>query len=69
MCHVFFMAASWLLLLCLACNSVLSIWQGQPRSKPPPLRAYCAPSVSNSIGPACGILALRYISFPAQVVY
>ncbi|CAM6046025.1 unnamed protein product, partial [Sphagnum compactum] len=48
--------------------SMLSIWQGQPRSKPPPLRAYCAPSVSNTIGPACGILALRYISFPAQVL-
>jgi hypothetical protein len=51
----------------LACNSVLRIWPGQHGSNPPPLKAYCAPSVSNTIGPACGILALRYISYPAQV--
>ncbi|CAK9861065.1 unnamed protein product [Sphagnum jensenii] len=48
--------------------AMLRIWPGQHQSNPPPLKAYCAPSVSNTIGPACGILALRYISYPAQVL-
>ncbi|KAG0562688.1 hypothetical protein KC19_9G164700 [Ceratodon purpureus] len=30
--------------------------------------AYWACSVSNAIGPACGMLALKYISYPAQVL-
>eukprot|EP00249_Psilotum_nudum_P008935 c21603_g1_i1 orf=351-1361(+) len=29
---------------------------------------YWSPSVTNSIGPACGIEALKYISYPAQVL-
>jgi UDP-galactose transporter B1 len=32
-----------------------------------PLSAYWLASISNSFGPACGIQALKYISYPAQV--
>ena len=34
----------------------------------PPITAYCRPAISNSIGPALGMQALRYISYPAQVL-
>ena len=47
---------------------VLKIWPGEPGTEAPIL-AYWACSVSNTIGPACGILALKYISYPAQVSY
>ena len=47
---------------------VLKIWPGEPGTEAPIL-AYWACSVSNTIGPACGILALKYISYPAQVLY
>ncbi|KAI5084129.1 hypothetical protein GOP47_0000298 [Adiantum capillus-veneris] len=33
-----------------------------------PLWMYWSPSLTNSIGPACGIQALKYISYPAQVL-
>ena len=32
-----------------------------------PISAYLKPAITNSIGPACGFLALRNISYPAQV--
>lgn len=32
-----------------------------------PMTAYWLASISNSFGPACGIQALKYISYPAQV--
>lgn len=34
----------------------------------PPVDDYLKPAVTNTIGPACGILALRNISYPAQVL-
>nr|PNR45046.1 hypothetical protein PHYPA_014817 [Physcomitrium patens] len=48
-------------------SSVLKIWPGDPGSEAPILE-YCWCSVSNAIGPACGMLALKFISFPAQVL-
>ncbi|GAQ77934.1 UDP-galactose transporter, partial [Klebsormidium nitens] len=33
-----------------------------------PMTAYWLASISNSFGPACGIQALKYISYPAQVL-
>eukprot|EP00897_Mesotaenium_endlicherianum_P007887 jgi/Mesen1/7126/ME000369S06440 len=33
-----------------------------------PSWAYWSPGISNSVGPACGLIALRYISYPAQVL-
>ena len=47
---------------------VLRIWPGEPGTEAPIL-AYWACSISNAIGPACGMLALKYISYPAQVRY
>ncbi|XP_024389642.1 UDP-galactose/UDP-glucose transporter 3 isoform X2 [Physcomitrium patens] len=46
---------------------MLKIWPGDPGSEAPILE-YCWCSVSNAIGPACGMLALKFISFPAQVL-
>lgn len=40
----------------------------KPGAKVAPITAYLRPAISNSIGPACGILALRNISYPAQVL-
>ena len=34
----------------------------------PPVKAYFRAAVTNCIGPACGFQALRYISYPAQVL-
>ncbi|CAI7788151.1 unnamed protein product [Closterium sp. NIES-54] len=34
----------------------------------PPLLSYWLPGVTNTIGPACGLIALKYISYPAQVL-
>lgn len=45
---------------------VLRIWPGEPGTEAP-IMAYWACSISNAIGPACGMLALKYISYPAQV--
>jgi hypothetical protein len=45
---------------------VLKIWPGEPGTEAP-IMAYWACSISNAIGPACGMLALKYISYPAQV--
>lgn len=42
--------------------------RGPGAAPPPPVLAYWRPAVSNSIGPACGLQALRYISYPAQVL-
>lgn len=47
--------------------AVLKIWPGEPGTEAPIL-AYWACSISNAIGPACGMLALKYISYPAQVL-
>jgi UDP-galactose transporter B1 len=37
-------------------------------ARKPPLRAYLRPALSNCAGPALGFQALRYISYPAQVL-
>lgn len=34
----------------------------------PPWTAYWRPALTNSIGPACGLIALKNISYPAQVL-
>lgn len=34
----------------------------------PPWTAYWQPALTNSIGPACGLIALKNISYPAQVL-
>ena len=33
----------------------------------PPFTAYWKPAITNCVGPACGLQALKYISYPAQV--
>ncbi|CAM6022174.1 unnamed protein product [Sphagnum balticum] len=64
-----------LVFLNLAQNVVCFIWsllmlQLWPNKKgtQAPLTAYWTASISNAIGPACGIVALKYISYPAQVL-
>lgn len=37
-------------------------------SRRAPLWAFVPPALSNSLGPACGVVALRYIPYPAQVL-
>ena len=32
----------------------------------PPFTAYWRAGISNCVGPACGLQALKYISYPAQ---
>ncbi|KAG6553245.1 hypothetical protein Mapa_004979 [Marchantia paleacea] len=46
---------------------MLSLWSPNRQSQAP-LWKFWSASISNSIGPACGILALKYISYPAQVL-
>lgn len=33
----------------------------------PPFTAYWKAAITNCVGPACGLQALKYISYPAQV--
>ena len=47
--------------------ALLLLFPAQKGAKVAPITAYIRPAISNSIGPACGILALRNISYPAQV--
>ena len=47
--------------------ALLMIFPSKQGLKIAPISAYLRPAISNSIGPACGILALRNISYPAQV--
>ena len=46
--------------------AVILIWNKR-KERQAPLWVYWSPSITNSIGPACGIQALKYISYPAQV--
>ncbi|CAM6128091.1 unnamed protein product [Calypogeia fissa] len=46
---------------------MLELWSSK-RTSQAPLWTFWSASITNSIGPACGILALKYISFPAQVL-
>lgn len=48
-------------------------WRGGPAAAKaaaalPPWTAYWRPALTNSIGPACGLIALKNISYPAQVL-
>ncbi|KAI3436633.1 hypothetical protein D9Q98_006049 [Chlorella vulgaris] len=40
----------------------------EPGVEYPPITAYWRPAVTNCVGPACGLHALKYISYPAQVL-
>ncbi|EFN58849.1 hypothetical protein CHLNCDRAFT_34185 [Chlorella variabilis] len=40
----------------------------QPGVEYPPFTAYWKPAITNCVGPACGLHALKYISYPAQVL-
>ncbi|PSC72711.1 UDP-galactose UDP-glucose transporter 3 isoform A [Micractinium conductrix] len=40
----------------------------EPGAEYPPFTAYWKPAVTNCVGPACGLQALKYISYPAQVL-
>ena len=60
-------ALKTLMFLCLiACGTVLQLWPNKKGSQAP-VTAFWSSSISNAIGPACGIVALKYISYPAQV--
>jgi len=47
--------------------ALLAVFPGKQGARPSSAFAYLKPAVTNSIGPACGFLALRNISYPAQV--
>ena len=47
---------------------LLILFPAKAGAKVAPITAYLRPAISSSIGPACGILALRNISYPAQVL-
>ena len=47
--------------------ALLLVFPGKKGARPASAFAYLKPAVSNSIGPACGFMALRNISYPAQV--
>lgn len=47
---------------------LINVFQRGQSEGLPPITAYCRPAISNSIGPALGMQALRYISYPAQVL-
>lgn len=38
----------------------------KPGAEYPPFTAYWKPAITNCVGPACGLAALKYISYPAQ---
>ncbi|KAL4442923.1 hypothetical protein ABPG77_008414 [Micractinium sp. CCAP 211/92] len=40
----------------------------KPGAEYPPFTAYWKPAITNCVGPACGLAALKYISYPAQVL-
>lgn len=46
---------------------MITLWT-KKRDGQAPLWLYWSPSITNTIGPACGIQALKYISYPAQVL-
>ena len=45
---------------------VLQLWPNKEGTQAP-VTAFWSSSISNAVGPACGIVALKYISYPAQV--
>ena len=45
---------------------VLQLWPNEKGTQAP-VTAFWSSSISNAVGPACGIVALKYISYPAQV--
>ena len=51
-------------------NTVIKIWStgGGRGGGGAPWWSYWSPGITNTIGPAMGIEALKYISYPAQVL-
>ena len=47
-------------LCCLLCG------HREPGVEYPPFTAYWKPAITNCLGPACGLEALKFISYPAQ---
>lgn len=47
---------------------LIKVFHRNGKEEMPPITAYFKPAISNSIGPAMGMQALRYISYPAQVL-
>ncbi len=47
---------------------LLTCFQREKQQGFPPFTAYWKAAVTNCIGPACGFEALKYISYPAQVL-
>mmetsp|Transcript_18848 Transcript_18848/g.60525 ORF Transcript_18848/g.60525 Transcript_18848/m.60525 type:complete len:319 (-) Transcript_18848:873-1829(-) len=52
-------------LLCFLLAGLLSLGS---KKKSAPMTAFWSPGITNSIGPACGVIALKNISYPAQVL-
>eukprot|EP01018_Ginkgo_biloba_P008348 Gb_11064 [translate_table: standard] len=46
---------------------MINLWSTKSSGRAPLLK-YWSPSISNTVGPALGIVALKYISYPAQVL-
>ncbi|KAJ7516000.1 hypothetical protein O6H91_22G038500 [Diphasiastrum complanatum] len=55
-------------LMCFMWSFIMLNLLSPKRTSQAPLWSYWSASVTNSIGPACGIEALKYISYPAQVL-
>lgn len=47
---------------------LLRLTGGKQEAGYPPVRAYWKAAATNCVGPACGFQALKYISYPAQVL-
>ena len=47
---------------------MIKIWPSDQNSGGAPLKSYWSAGISNTIGPVMGIEALKYISFPAQIL-
>ncbi|EFJ14223.1 hypothetical protein SELMODRAFT_120711 [Selaginella moellendorffii] len=54
--------------VCFLWSFIMLVLVSPKRTSQAPLWAYWSASITNSIGPACGIQALKYISYPAQVL-
>ncbi|GBG87156.1 hypothetical protein CBR_g44614 [Chara braunii] len=55
-------------IICFAWSLIIFLFIRRSCGKQPPIYAYWSASVSNAVGPACGVIALKYISYPAQVL-
>ncbi|XP_057871838.1 UDP-galactose/UDP-glucose transporter 3 isoform X2 [Cryptomeria japonica] len=55
-------------IVCLIWSYIMIILWSTKNSGTAPLLKYWSPCISNTIGPALGLQALKYISYPAQVL-